>query len=368
MATVPEIITTLELSNPVTLTGLLHKVAPAPTYLYDALVTLSPEDIARTDDVLVDVKDSKGNRLAPFVVKGHKSMDRAGYKTYHITPSRIAPKMPMTLNDTRKRLFLEQIASPDTQEMRAMKMARDDMKLLVESTRNSWEYLISQLIQGGKYTYKNVKSDANGEEESEEAVTVDFTQILGADKVKVDPETTWDKENANPLDDMRAMVRLMTSQGVTPTTLLVGAEVVSKLETNPNICKLLDNRRMNFGQIQEETIAQGGAAIGELVVEGLPIRIVQYAGTYVDEDGHTKPFIDPKKAIMTRGGSVRAWFSGVTQIDQGAPFFKTYLDAIVPKFKANDDTDEFELKLTSRPVFGPAYLGAFVSCDVLAGE
>ena len=95
---------------------------------------------------------------------------------------------------------------------------------------------------------------------------------------------------------------------------------------------------------------------------------MQYAGTYVDDEGTTKPFIDPKKAILTRPGSVRAWFSGVTQIDQGSTFFRTYLDAIVPKFKADDDLDEFTMKLTSRPVFGPAYLGAFVTCDVLAAE
>lgn len=366
MATVPEIVTTLELSNPVTLTGLLHKVAPAPSYLYDTLVTLAPEDIVRTDDVLVDVKDHKGNRLAPFVVKGHKSMERAGFQTFHITPSRIAPQMPITLNDTRKRMFLEQIADPDTQEMRAMKMAKDDMTLLVESTRNSYELLISQLIQGGKYTYKNVKSDKGDGEEEEQ--TVDFTQILGADNIKVEPETTWDQPTADPLNDMRAMAALMRAQGVTPTTLLVGSEVVSKIYNNATISKLLDNRRMELGKIQEETVAQGGAVIGELIVDGLPIRIVQYAGTYVDDEGTTKPFIDPKKAILTRPGSVRAWFSGVTQIDQGSTFFRTYLDAIVPKFKADDDLDEFTMKLTSRPVFGPAYLGAFVTCDVLAAE
>lgn len=369
MADIVEVVETLNLADPVTLTALRDSVSPRPSLLCDTLLSVSPQDIVKTDDILIDIKDLQGNELAPFVKTGHKSSERSWFKTTHITPARIAPQRPVTLNDISKRAWLEQIADPQTQEERAVQMIRDDMTDLTNRVRNTWELLIAELIQTGKYSYTNVKSDAEGGDEDESTYNVDWTTTLGgATEILTTVGDTWDKETADPLADLEAVVRRLVQYGVAPSILLMGSNAAHHFERNAKIHEILDNRRMEYGQLSPVPVEQGGARYGTLNVVGYPLQLIEYNAVYVNAEGETKPFIDPNKVVITSPQAIRGFFSGVTQIDQDKLRFSTYLQSIVPKFKADDDKDVYTIKLTSRPVFAPRTRGVFHCLSVLTGD
>lgn len=369
MADIVEIVETLNLADPVTMTALRDSVQPKPSLLCDTLLSVAPQDIVKTDDILVDVKDLQGNELAPFVAQGHKSSERKWYKTVHITPARIAPQRPITLNDISKRAWLEQVANPQTQEERAVAMLRDDMTDLTNRVRNTWELMIADLIQTGKYTYTNVKSDADGQDEDESANTVDWTETLGGGtEILTTVGDTWDKENADPLADLEEIVRKLVRLGVAPSLLIMGSNAAHHFERNQKIREILDNRRMEYGNLSPVPVEQGGARYGTLNVVGYPLQLIEYNAVYVNAEGETKPFIDPDKVVLTSPAAIRGFFAGVTQIDQDKLRFSTYLQSMVPKFKADDAKDVYTIKLTSRPVFAPRTRGVFHCATVLASD
>lgn len=369
MADIVEMVETLNLADPVTMTALRDAVTPKPTLLCDTLLAVSPQDIVKTDDILIDVKDLQGNELAPFVAQGHKSSKRTWYKTTHIKPARIAPQRPITLNDISKRAWLEQVANPQTQEERAVAMLRDDMTDLTNRVRNTWELMLADLIQTGKYSYTNVKSDADGQDEDESTNTVDWTETLGGGtEITTTSEATWDEETADPLAELEEVVKKLVRYGVAPSILIMGSNAAHHFERNKLVREILDNRRMEYGQLSPVPVAQGGARYGTLNVVGYPLQLIEYNAVYVNAEGETKPFIDPNKVIITSPQAIRGFFAGVTQIDQDKLRFSTYLQTMVPKFKADDDKDVYTIKLTSRPVFAPRTRGVFHCLTVLSSD
>lgn len=367
MATInyPELATTLNLSDPVTLTHMREMTKAKPRFLLRHLLRIAPTDLIRTDTLLIDVKDAAGNELAPFVATGHKSIERGTYQTKTIKPARIAPSRTITLADTATRIWLEGIADPKTREERAMQIAIDDMSDLVDRTENTWEKMIADMLQNGEYTYTNEKSDKNGADENTDTFTVSWADTMGDANWKFTPGTTWDTATANILGDLQAMARTMRGNGVQPTVALVGSEAAAAILNNEKIAKLLDNRRIEIGGIAPRIVQEGGAVYGQLIVDGLNIQLVDYAGMYVGSDKQTKPLIDPKKVVLTTEGAVRGIFADVTQIEDCGKNFVTHLAPMVPKYYSDVENDIFKLMMTSRPAFAPSCVGSFVSATVL---
>lgn len=92
-----------------TLLASVQQLPPLHTFLLDRYFpTNAATDIFATNDVLVEYK--KGHKkAAPFVAprKGGITILRDGYTMRRFTPSYIAPKRPLTIDDLRKRGFGE---------------------------------------------------------------------------------------------------------------------------------------------------------------------------------------------------------------------------------------------------------------------
>lgn len=90
-----------------TLLASVQQLPPLHTFLLDRYFpTNAATDIFATNDVLVEYK--KGHKkAAPFVAprKGGITILRDGYTMRRFTPSYIAPKRPLTIDDLRKRGF-----------------------------------------------------------------------------------------------------------------------------------------------------------------------------------------------------------------------------------------------------------------------
>ena len=88
-----------------TLLASVQQLPPLHTFLLDRYFpTNAATDIFATNDVLVEYK--KGHKkAAPFVAprKGGITILRDGYTMRRFTPSYIAPKRPLTIDDLRKR-------------------------------------------------------------------------------------------------------------------------------------------------------------------------------------------------------------------------------------------------------------------------
>lgn len=359
MATNPTVITELTLDDPTVLTRMVDRATPKPAFLRNHFLRVNARDIFPTDQIIVDLRDKAGNDLAPFVTEGHKSTERRGMKTYLMTPSRIAPKRKITMNDLKHRIWMEAVGDPFTKQARAMQILQDDTTDMLDEVHMSEEQLIAQLLQKTAYTYKNVKNDDGGGEEGEQ--TVSYVEVTGEDNCKFTIETGWEDETANPYSDINAVVRAMRRNGVAPTTLIGGANVITALLNHPNICKLLDNRRYELGKFEPQYVDDLTSLVGRIAVEGAVLNIVSYAGTYVDPDTkENKPLIEDDNVVLTYEGSVRGLYAGVSQVEQETHSLRTHLQTVTPKFFADAKNDTLEMMLTARPLFAPMGLGSFM--------
>ena len=103
-----------------TLLASVQQLPPLHTFLLDRYFpTNEATDIFATDDVLVEYR--KGHKKAsPFVAprKGGITILRDGYTMRRFTPSYIAPKRPLTIDDLRKRGFGEALYPTLTPQQR----------------------------------------------------------------------------------------------------------------------------------------------------------------------------------------------------------------------------------------------------------
>ena len=103
-----------------TLLASVKQLAPLHTFLLDRYFpTNAATDIFSTDDVLVEYK--KGHKKAsPFVAprKGGITILRNGYTMKRFTPSYIAPKRPLTVDELKKRGFGEALYTKLTPQQR----------------------------------------------------------------------------------------------------------------------------------------------------------------------------------------------------------------------------------------------------------
>ena len=98
----------------------VRQLSPIHTFLLDRYFpTNAATDIFSTDDVLVEYQ--KGSKkAAPFVAprKGGITILRDGYTMMRFTPSYIAPKRFLTIDDLKKRGFGEALYTQLTPEQR----------------------------------------------------------------------------------------------------------------------------------------------------------------------------------------------------------------------------------------------------------
>lgn len=343
----------------------VQQLPPLHTFLLDRYFpTNAASDIFATTDVLVEYK--KGSKkAAPFVAprKGGIAILREGYTMKRFTPSYIAPKRTLTIDDLKKRGFGEALYSNLTPEQRQGVLMLGDLDELRGMNKRRKEAMAAEVIFTNACKMDEYVDDFNTFEEKE----VRYYEGEANPAVYV-PSATWDTTEASGkqiINDVAAMIKMLTSRGLPATEVLVAPDVADVILSNEWILKLLDNRNFQIGGVDPETLPSGAAKIARLNIKGRMIDFLTYEDTYTEIDGTVKSFIPAGMIAVGAPAAGRTVYGAVTQLEQADGEFHTYAGTDVPKYLSDATHNVREVTLTTAPLCIPNNENPFISAKVL---
>lgn len=348
-----------------TLLASVQQLPPLHTFLLDRYFpTNAASDIFATDDVLVEYK--KGSKkAAPFVAprKGGITILRDGYTMKRFTPSYIAPKRPLTIDDLRKRGFGEALYTQLTPEQRQGVIMLGDLDELRAMNMRRKEAMAAEVIfTNGCVMDEYVDDFHNFEEREVRYYDGDTSPAIYT------PSANWDTTEASGkqmINDVAAMGSMLTSRGLPFTEVLVAPDVADIILANEWILKLLDNRNYQIGGVDPATLPTGATKIARLNIKGRMIDFLTYEDTYTEVDGSVKPFIPAGKIAACAPAAGRTVYGAITQVEQSDGEFHTYTGMDVPKYLSDATHNVRELILSSAPLCMPNNENPFIVADVL---
>lgn len=332
------------------LAGVVQEIVPPATFFRDRYFPTNPEtDIFAADKVLVEYREGD-RRLAPFVVqrKGDVPIGRKGYEVHEIEAPYIAPSRFLTMDDLRKRGYGEALYVGSTPAERAAALQLQDLTDLDLRITRREEWMAAQtMINNGCSAVAYIDDTTKGEP----------FYIYYYDTTKGNPAiytvaNKWDDTGGNFMGDVTAMCVDLAERGLPATDLVIGSAVAQFIQNDEKLYKLLDNRRMEYGQIAPQLRTSGVSWLGRLNFGGFDLDIFVVRETYVDDDGVTKPYFPAKSAMVTAPNCGHMMYAQITQIEPDNEYH-TFAMKRVPKFIVDRDKDTRKLRLASRPLAAP---------------
>lgn len=346
-----------------TLLMAIERLTPANSFLRDRYFpTNVASDVFATDDVLVEYKDGS-KKLAPFVAprKGGVTILRNGYTMERYTPPFVAPKRSLSYDDLSKRGFGEALFTQLTPAQRQQTLILKDADELGEFITRREELMAAETMLTNGCVMKHIADEVTEGDE------MDVHFYEGAENpAQFTPAISWDNPDAHIMDDLKIMVRMLTSKGLRASELVCSPDVADAIIKNNEIKEFLNNRRYELGSVEPETLAPGAAIVAKLNVGGRIISIISYDETYTDDDGNDKQYIPSGKCILTAPACGRTLYGAVTQVEQADGEFHTYAGKRVPKYLSSAEGNTRSLTISSRPLLVPNNKNPFIAADVLA--
>lgn len=348
-----------------TLLASVQALAPLHTFLLDRYFpTNAASDIFATTDVLVEYR--KGSKkAAPFVAprKGGITILREGYTMKRFTPSYIAPKRTLTIDDLNKRGFGEALYTNLTPEQRQGVIMLGDLDDLRNMNMRRKEAMAAEVIFTNGCVMDEYVDDAHNFQEREVRF-YDGEQNPAA----YTPSKMWDtseESGKQMIDDLAAMISMLTSRGLPATEVLMAPDVADVFLANEWIIKLLDNRNYHIGVVDPEILPAGVAKIARLNIKGRMIDFLCYEDTYTEIDGTVKSFIPAGMIAVGAPAAGRTVYGAISQVEQSDGEFHTYTGVDVPKYISDATNNVREVMLSSAPLCMPNNENPFTVAQVL---
>lgn len=347
-----------------TLLASVESLPPLHTFLLDRYFpTNAATDIFSTTDVLVEYK--KGSKkAAPFVAprKGGITILRDGYTMKRFTPSYIAPKRNLTIDDLTKRGFGEALFSNLTPEQRQGVLMLGDLDELRGMNMRRKEAMAAQVIFTNGCIMDEYVDDFNNFTERE--VRFYEGEINPATYT---PSADWDTSVASGkqiINDLAAMIKMLTSRGLPATEALVAPDVADIILSNEWILKLLDTKNYNIGGVDPATLPDGVSKIARLNIKGRMIDVLTYEDTYTEIDGSVKPFVPAGMVAVSAPAAGRTVYGAITQMEESDKQFHTHAGVDVPKYISDVPNNIREVQLSSAPLCMPNNENPFIVAKV----
>lgn len=343
----------------------VKELAPLHSFLLNRYFpTNAATDVFATTDVIVEYK--KGNKkAAPFVAprKGGITITRDGYNMKRFTPSYIAPKRTLTIDDLTKRGFGEALYTNLTPEQREGVLILSDIDELRAMNLRRKEAMAAQVIFTNGCVMEEYVDDFGTHEEKE----VRFYDGESNPAVFT-PSKTWDTTEASGkqiLADIAAMISMLTSRGLAATDVLVAPDVADVILANEYIQKLMDNRNYHIGGVDPATLPAGAAKIARLNIKGRMVDVLTYEDTYTEVDGTVKSFIPAGMIAVCAPAAGRTVYGAITQMEQADGRFHTHTGEDVPKYISDAAHNVREVQLATAPLCIPNNENPFITAKVL---
>ena len=140
--------------------------------------------------------------------------------------------------------------------------------------------------------------------------------------------------------------------------------VASALIHNSDYIKQFDGRNIDMGKLNTQYRGSGVRFIGW---NSDGVEMYSLSGTFVDDDGVSKPIIPAGKLIAGSGDMLNVFFGPVTQVEETGPNaqHKTYIKKQVPLRYGSIDGNAIKNRLTSCPTVVPQNVDGWCVATVL---
>lgn len=218
----------------------------------------------------VDIDLVKGDRrMAAFVHPrvGGKVLKANGYQTESYKPPLINPYDVTTADQLMTRLPGEDLYSGMTPAQRAAQKLMEEYATLNDATTRREEWMAVQAIVTG--TIPIVGEGVNE--------TIDFGLT---NKKTLTGDNKWGGTKADILGNLGDWTDAVLHGGFANVdTIIMGKTAKAKFFADANVQKMLDNRRMNLGEIAPRDLPNGVKYLGHLNDPSLDMYVYQSAGS-----------------------------------------------------------------------------------------
>ncbi len=340
----------------------VEELTPEPTFFKRRYFpTDTSMDVFGTAKVLADYKEGS-RKAAPFVIPniGPLPVGRGGFSTFELEPGNIAISKPLTQDQLTKRGFGESIMTTVTPEMRARQLLMGDLADLSARTSRTEEWLSCETMLHNGCVMRHQSDNPDVFED------IPVTFYEGSDNpAQFTPAVTWthgaDEHTPGPwYYDVIQMIRMLTRRGRPATDLVVANDVGSFLMEDPWIQYMMDNRRADYGAVNPEAQTEYVVSLGRFNFGGRRLEIFVNDGTFMDEKGAEKPFLDAGSAIVTAPNCGRGLYGAVTQKEMDNKWH-TYAGTRVPNYLSTVVPPADETVMSCRPLFVPKTMSPWTS-------
>lgn len=332
----------------------LEQMKPPKTFLLD---TFFPTvEVSPTKYVDIDIVKGK-RRLAPFVSPLHegKIVDHRGFTTNTYEPPYVKPKMVTTAADLLHRPAGEPVYGQSMQERTQDQLGRDLAELDQQITRRE-EWMAAQALQTGKIV-------VSGEGiEAEIDFSYEATHLLTLGGAEL-----WNDASCEPLELIRGWRRrILKDSGLAATDIVMGTSAIEEFLANDQVRRTLDNRRIEIGEIDPDSLPNGATYYGRIKDAGLDIWC--YDEWYVDEDTEIEtPMIDPKRVVMgCRQARTARHYGAIQDVAFQEETGELAAFRRFPKAWTEKDPPVQLVMLQSAPLVALHQVDAFLSAKVLS--
>lgn len=297
-----------------------------------------------------------GQRLAPVQRPTERSrmMGRESVGSHMIRLPYLKPGRSTTAEEilSRRAAGTHLYAERDLVGEAQRQIGRDieDLDDMIERRR---EYMAAQSVITGKTPL--VAMDENGV--ASISAEVDWG-LPAAHLVTLTSTALWTHADSDPIGNLRSWANLIIAAAqISPTTMTVGTAVAEAIFAHAKLAALLDNRRIEAGQLElRAQEVQGITYIGR--IKG--IDLYEDARTYTDDSGVSQRYTPTDRAVLGAPGENRWHYGPISDLKCAAP--------LTPRWVKTWETEEPSQRFVavhSSPLPGLHLPGANVSAKVV---
>ncbi len=354
----------------------IKQIQPVSTFLLDRYFPTNPRrDIFRTKRIIVEYK--KGTRtVAPFISPRSNgvALERHGeYIREYVVPT-IGIRRTLTLDNLETRGFGEALDSPLTPEQRQHDFFLEDLSDSQNSVKRKKEAMAAEVLFTNRLVVQEYGEDgkAAGEEWDVRFYEGNVNPAIYT------PVADWStsKESGEQIEaDLEAMIQMLSQRQLPATDLIVGRDVFRILSRNKYFMELWDNRRLNIGGYEIESLPNGVTKIPGLDILGHKLDVYCYEAQYEDvekdENGNevivTKSYVPKGTILLTAPNCGHTVHGAISQMEDDRQFH-TYSGEYVPRYFADVRANTKELAVRSAPLMLPHQESPWVVAQVLTSD
>lgn len=319
-------------------------------------------DIQRDDDEVAIA--------LPTIKSGGRGNEMKTYTNKEFVPTVFKEEFNLSAYDLLKRAAGKTNFEEPNFVADAQQEVMEGMSRVQRKVTRALELMSSQVFQGGVVTNINADGDT--------VYTIDFKEKATH---KVTVGTTWatDGTTGAPLDDLEDLAEVVRQDGRRdPTDLVFGKSALRRFLANEKVVEILNNRRMERGEIVPRMANSGATLYGRFFIGSYDFRLWTYNEVYrhPQTTNLTKYVGDDNVIMLAEGARYNMSWGDIPRVVPPDPRLTAFvpgrlsdpstgLDMIVYGWVSQDGT-ALTIQVACRPLTIPVAIDTFAHLKVTA--